>query len=156
MIIFDLVCQNSHTFEGWFRDLADLEGQLNSGSLFCPVCGDTHITRRPSAFGIGRSKSPPANAPAAPGPPGGPRREAMDPEAAGFMERLETLSARLREDFADVGAGFTAEALKMHYGAAPRRNIRGMSTEPEDEMLRSEGIDFFKVPMLVRKSPAAS
>jgi hypothetical protein len=81
--------------------------------------------------------------------------EAMD-EKAVLWEQLEILTDKLRKDFVDVGPGFSTEALKMHYGASPKRNIRGLSTKDEEEMLKREGIDFFKVPMLVRKTPEAN
>ncbi|MDR3155194.1 MAG: DUF1178 family protein [Deltaproteobacteria bacterium] len=146
MVIFDLICQNGHRFEGWFADLADLDGQISGGLLNCPVCGDTHIQRRPSTFGLVKSRHSEAAS-----------REAGDPleqKKAELMRQLEQLSDRLQEDFADVGAGFSDEALKMHYGAAPRRNIRGLSTSDEEERLRKEGVEFFKAPMLVRKRPS--
>ena len=156
MLIVDLICRSSHIFEGWFKDQQELEDQIEQGILSCPVCGDTVISRLPSTFGIGRSKAPAERAESSGAEAGALSPEEQQAAKAVFMHRLENLSNKLREDFADVGGSFTAEALKMHYGAAPRRNIRGMSTEREEEILRSEGIEFFKVPMLVRKSPAAS
>ncbi|MDR2405978.1 MAG: DUF1178 family protein [Deltaproteobacteria bacterium] len=154
MIIFDLICHNNHTFEGWFKDLPDLEEQLEKSLITCPVCGDARIRRLPSTFGIGRSKTPPA--PRHSESPGSMDTDQMEAKRAELMEQLSHLSDKLKADFVDVGSQFTSEALKMHYGASPKRNIRGMSTEREEELLKNEGIDFFKVPMLVRKSPAAS
>jgi hypothetical protein len=155
MLIFDLVCLNDHRFEGWFSDLADLEDQLARGMLSCPVCGDGRIQRTPSTFGLVRSKptDPPPRRPqavsAAPAP-----GDAMEAKKAELLTQLERLSDRLREDFADVGPSFSDEALKMHYGASPRRNIMGLSTSDEEELLRKEGVEFFKAPMLVRKRPS--
>ena len=40
----------------------------------------------------------------------------------------------------------TKEALKIHYGATEPRNIRGVSTPAEEEILKEEGIEFFKIP----------
>ncbi|MDR2200381.1 MAG: DUF1178 family protein [Deltaproteobacteria bacterium] len=156
MLIFDLVCHNDHAFEGWFKDLSELEKQIEDKLLSCPVCGSTKITRLPSTFGIGRSKAgalpaKSAGADALPGP-----AALQETKKAMLLRQLESLSEKLREDFADVGPQFTTEALKMHYGAAPKRNIMGMSTEQEEEVLKSEGIEFFKVPMLVRKPSVAS
>jgi hypothetical protein len=165
MVIFDLTCPEGHRFEGWFTDLADLERQLAEGLLSCPVCGDTRVRRLPSVFGLvknrqGRSRKgrgrerereqdrEKGKGKASEGEPG------EGGQAAEFLARLEELSDRLQEDFADVGAGFSGEALKMHFGAAPRRNIRGFSTEEEEELLRKEGVEFFKAPMLVRKRPS--
>ncbi|MDR2301903.1 MAG: DUF1178 family protein, partial [Deltaproteobacteria bacterium] len=61
----------------------------------------------------------------------------------------------LETEFVDVGSKFTEEALKIHYGVSPKRNIRGMSTEDQEQTLKKEGVEFFKVPMLVRKSSAS-
>jgi hypothetical protein len=53
----------------------------------------------------------------------------------------------VRENFEDVGHNFAREALKVHYGQAEERNIRGVSTEPEEDMLKKEGVPFVKIPM---------
>ncbi|MDR1050531.1 MAG: DUF1178 family protein [Deltaproteobacteria bacterium] len=143
MIIFDLACSNGHNFEGWFESLADLEAQLNSKALVCPVCNDAVVVRRPSTFGVVRSRPEPQEA---------GRREAPGDRFAEALEHLKALSEALETEFVDVGAGFADEALKIHYGASPRRKIRGLSTGDQEETLRKEGVEFFKVPMLVRKN----
>ena len=53
----------------------------------------------------------------------------------------------LEKNFEDVGANFAKEALKMHYDVTEKRNIRGTSTEAEEEMLKKEDIKFFKLPI---------
>jgi hypothetical protein len=147
MVIFDLICSNDHSFEGWFSNLSDLEDQIAKGLIACPVCGDLNISRRPSTFGMVKSKSQDKV------------QEAKDQEGdekARLLKQLEILSEKLSADFTDVGAQFSTEALKMHYGATPKRNIRGLSTQDEEEMLKKEGVEFFKVPMLVRKTTGVS
>jgi hypothetical protein len=37
--------------------------------------------------------------------------------------------------------------LKVHYGQAEERNIRGVTTESEEDMLKKEGVPFVKIPM---------
>jgi hypothetical protein len=154
MVIFDLICLNGHQFEGWFADLPELEDRLASGELSCPVCGDVNIARRPSTFGLVRSR--PAGGHPLKRPPVSPRVERDGQElgdgALKAFKKLVELSERLEKDYVDVGTSFTAEALKMHYGAAPARNIRGHSTAAEEETLKSEGIEFFKLPILSRKN----
>jgi hypothetical protein len=49
-----------------------------------------------------------------------------------------------------VGCDFAKEALKIHYGAAEPRNIRGVSTKEEEKTLTDEGIQFIKIPMPAR------
>ncbi|MDR1036187.1 MAG: DUF1178 family protein [Deltaproteobacteria bacterium] len=145
MVIFDLICPNDHRFEGWFNDLPDLEDQLSRRLLSCPVCGDTHIQRRPSTFGMVKSRQQASSV-----------EDTLESKKQELVRQLEDLSDRLREDFADVGPSFSDEALKMHYGASPRRNIMGHSTGAEEELLRKEGVEFFKAPMLVRKPSSAN
>jgi hypothetical protein len=148
MVIFDLICQNDHRFEGWFADLADLDVQLTGGLISCPVCGDTHIQRRPSTFGMVKSRQ------GDDAPKG--KRELLEEKKQDLYRQLAEASDRLREDFADVGPSFSDEALKMHYGASPRRNIMGHSTGAEEELLRKEGVEFYKAPLLVRKPSSAN
>ncbi len=127
MVVFDLQCAAGHTFEGWFDDLKDLKSQVRRGLLTCPVCGESSVRQVPAGFAIARSK-------------GGRRDEQQD------MQRA--LGAAVRNyfinNFEDVGTGFAKEALKMHYGVSQARNIRGVSTEQEEKVLRREGVDFFK------------
>jgi hypothetical protein len=80
----------------------------------------------PSAFGIARRRSEP------------------DHEMAAQMLG-RALHRYLRENFDDVGCDFAKEALKIHYGVADTRNIRGVSTPQEEEVLKKEGVSFFKV-----------
>ena len=39
MIKYQLICDKSHEFEGWFGDSAAFESQQESGFLTCPVSG---------------------------------------------------------------------------------------------------------------------
>ena len=53
----------------------------------------------------------------------------------------------IHNEFEDLGTNFTKEALKIHYGVAEERNIRGSATESEEKLLKEEGVQFFKVPV---------
>jgi hypothetical protein len=52
--------------------------------------------------------------------------------------------------FEDVGAKFAQEALKINQGEAEKRNIRGTATTEEEVILKEEGVQFFKVPIVKR------
>ncbi len=152
MVVYDLICSRGHRFEGWFSNLEDLEDQLGRKLIACPVCGDENPSRLPSTFGLVKSGRP--NLP-----------EPVPPQAAGeltveaareFFKRWQDFSEQLEREYDDVGPRFTEEALKMHYGVADRRNIRGLSTATQEEMLRKEGVDFLKFPLLARKTPPSS
>jgi hypothetical protein len=126
MVVYDLQCGQGHAFEGWFEGVEDLESQLARGLVACPVCGGDQVRRVPSGFAIAR------------------RRGEPDPEVSARLLGM-ALKRYLRENFEDVGAGFATEALKIHYGASEPRNIRGVSTPQEEEVLKNEGVSFFKV-----------
>ena len=134
MIVFDLQCENGHTFEGWFDDSRTYEEQQRKRLIACPVCNSTEVVKLPSAFAI-KSQAEPSK----------------PPENTGAAIDLERLGRHLAEfvekNFDNVGTDFAKEALKIHYGVSEPRNIRGVSTPQEEETLRQEGIQFFKLPL---------
>ncbi len=134
MIAFDLQCANGHTFEGWFEDADAYEKQRKEGLINCPVCNDVSIARIPSTFAI-------KNASASSG--GGRIPE----HHVALMALNQKISEYVEKNFDDVGTDFASEALKIHYGVAEPRNIRGVSSEAEEKTLREEGVEFFKIPL---------
>ncbi len=131
MIVFDLQCREGHAFEGWFEDTADFDAQRDKGALQCPVCGVVEVVRVPSTFGI-RAPSPQVG------------REGPDPGQA----LVRAVSQYVEKNFDNVGVNFATEALKIHYGVTEPRNIRGVSTRDEETMLKKEGVEFAKVPVI--------
>jgi hypothetical protein len=135
MIALDLKCDREHFFEGWFAGLEAFQQQQRNGEIQCPVCEDTRISRVLSPVAIRRhGESPPPTTPEAAG------------EAA-LSRKWQEIKTFLQEHFEEVGSDFTKEALKMHYGAVEKRNIRGTSTAEEEKTLRDEGVEFFKIPV---------
>jgi len=137
MIAYDLQCANNHRFEGWFEDRSAYLAQKKKGLIACPVCNDTAVSRLPSTFAIKSS------------PPAGPREHPPGDDQLAQIGR--NLSNYIKTHFDDVGCNFAKEALKIHYGAIEPRNIRGVSTRAEEQMLREQGVAFFKFP--VRETP---
>jgi hypothetical protein len=147
MIVYDLQCQNGHTFEGWFEDAKAFKKQRRSSLIACPVCNDTQVTRIPSTFTIK-------------GSPAARKLEAYQDEAAQGLQVDPAKMARavtefFEKNFDNVGADFASEALKMHYGVKEPRNIRGVSTTQEEETLRKEGVEFVKVPLPARDTSSS-
>ncbi len=129
MIAFDLFCSNGHKFECWFKDSASFEEQKEAGILTCPICDDNQIGKAFSPFAIKR---------------GGEKvREGLDPHQA-----LQLIHDYLEKHFEDVGADFYKEALKIHNGEKEKKNIKGTATTEEEVILREEGVQFFKVPII--------
>ncbi|MGD0918101.1 MAG: DUF1178 family protein [Thermodesulfobacteriota bacterium] len=132
MIAFDLFCSNGHRFECWFKDSASFEEQKSSGIINCPVCDDHQIEKAFSPFAIKRKN-------------GEKKMEEVDPSQA-----LQLVSEYIEKHFEDVGVDFCKEALKIHHGEAEKRNIKGTATPVEETILKEEGVQFLKVPIIKR------
>ena len=141
MVVYDLICNEGHRFEGWFKDLPDLEEQLQKELISCPICDSKYVTRVPSVFGQVKSGKKM------------PEMPSLDEFAAKSPEeRIKELSSYIEKSFENVGTNFANEALKMHYGATPKRNIYGQSSVQEEETLKNEGVNFAKMPFLPPKT----
>lgn len=132
MIAYDLQCSQGHVFEGWFEDDRAYKSQKRKGLLTCPVCNETEVCRVPSTFAI---KS--ANGSSSGTATAQVNLDQIGKKMADFVEN----------NFDNVGCDFAKEALKIHYGAAEPRSIRGTSTPEEEKTLKDEGIDFIKIPL---------
>jgi hypothetical protein len=128
MIVFDLRCVKDHGFEGWFASNEDFERQLAGSLISCPYCDDTGVEKVPCPVAIKRSSSTRWN-------------------KKGAMQAWMELCRYVRENFEDVGHNFAKESLKIHCGLAEEREIRGVTTEAEEELLRAEGVPFVRFPM---------
>jgi hypothetical protein len=133
VIVFDLLCDGQHRFEGWFRNSDEFEAQLESGLLTCPVCGSEHVSKQlsPSHLNFGKM-------------------EKQAQELLTIQQDAQQLADRIAEyintHFEDVGGEFADEARKMYYGNIDERNIRGIVSQDEALELYDEGIDIFPVP----------
>ena len=52
MIRYDLVCENEHLFESWFKDSKSYQKQLDANEIVCPVCDSCNISKSLMAPGI--------------------------------------------------------------------------------------------------------
>jgi hypothetical protein len=134
MIAFDLFCSNGHKFECWFEDGASCEKQIASGMIICPICNDHQIEKAFSPFRIKKD--------------GGKQMGEVDPKRA--YQALQLISDYIDKHFEDVGPDFYKEALKIHCGEAEKRNIKGTATTEEEIILKEEGVQFIKVPIVKR------
>ena len=142
MIVFDLSCECGFTFEGWFHDRRHFEKQLAFFYLECPQCGSRRIRKILSPIRFQSSKSEVDII---------SNKRNPDPVSAEDAEKaLKTLQQFIEANFEDVGTDLTKEALKIHYGVTEPRNIRGVATEPEEKILKEEGIDLLKIPLQVK------
>ncbi|HNV57223.1 MAG TPA: DUF1178 family protein [Smithellaceae bacterium] len=130
MIIYDIKCENGHTFEGWFKDRQAWIEQ-NAGRLVCcPVCNSSSVEIAPSSLTImGKDSKSPRNKDVSRG------------------QVLQSLHRYLENNFEDVGNKFAEVALKIHAGDEERRNIKGTTTPREETVLKEEGVSFIKISL---------
>ena len=134
VIIYDLKCDKKHKFEGWFKDLAAFEQQKAQKLITCPLCGSSEVVMMPSTIAVmGKSREL-------------KERKANLTELSP-MKMLEMVNDFVSKNFDDVGERFAEVALKIHRGEEGKRNIRGVTTETEEETLREAGVDFVKIPL---------
>lgn len=140
MIVFELICDEAHRFEGWFASAEEYERQEASSLLSCPVCASSGVRKLPSAkirkvAGPAVSDAPKA-APAA----GEAGPQAKEVALASFLDHILANTE-------DVGRRFPEEARKIHYEEVPRRAIRGIATREETRDLADEGIPVVPLPI---------
>jgi len=133
MIVFDLVCEFDHEFEGWFKNASEFESQQTTGLLTCPMCGTDNVVKVPSASRINLGK-----------------KEKQLAELVDIQQNAETLANKITEyvtnNFEDVGDEFANVSKKMHYGQEDERNIFGSATLEDALELHEEGIDVIPLP----------
>ena len=139
MIVFELICQDRHRFEGWFASAGDFESQKAHGLLSCPVCSDSSIEKLLTAK-IGRPEAEQKESPAPPAVP-----EAVQPRNLNELIEYVLLNTE------DVGKEFSSEARRIHYKEIPQRGIRGVATGQETRKLLEEGIAVLPVPVPPRR-----
>lgn len=151
IIIYDLECEYSHRFEGWFRSNDDFDNQREQKLLTCPECGTPAIRKVPSKINIGSKGSvepaqvePSAIETAA--STMAQKANSVDVATAFVMAR-QAIQALINHS-EDVGDRFAEEARKIHYEEAPIRAIRGQASPEEFEELRDEGIEIIALPLL--------
>jgi hypothetical protein len=126
MITYDLRCIEGHLFEVRFRNRDSYLDQRERGLVECPHCGSTSVEVAFTGCSVHTG-----------------RKRAPHPEDS-LLRRMQEF---LERNFDDVGEEFAREARRIHRGQAEKRNIRGLTTEGEEESLREEGIAFLKLPL---------
>jgi len=157
MLVVDLSCAHGHRFEGWFASSGDLSSQQDRGLLTCPVCGDAHVTRVPSASHVvvsshsARPTAAAAETVSAPVPAPAKASEgdkAPDPEVVRQLQAMWLNTVReIVSNTEDVGERFPDEVRAMHHGDAPERAVRGQASPEERQALRDEGIEVIALPV---------
>jgi hypothetical protein len=126
MIHYTLVCEEGHSFDGWFRDSEAFESQVERRLVACPFCASTTVSRGVMAPHVARSRE----------------------DASRLQRMIRELREKVVEGTEDVGERFPEEARKIEDGEAERRPIRGRATFEEAKALLEEGIEILPIPEL--------
>lgn len=145
MIVFDLQCICGCQFEGWFDDRQDFERLRMDGLIDCPHCGSDEIHKLLSPVKTLSCSRPPKMDSTVT-----ENNQEASPEAV--VQFFHSVEKFVKDNFEDVGSDLAKEALKMQYGVIEPKNIRGCATEDEEQLLREEGIELIKVPILKKSS----
>ncbi|MCB1420810.1 MAG: DUF1178 family protein [Notoacmeibacter sp.] len=133
---FQLICDQAHEFEGWFRSGDDFESQNQRGLVQCAVCGSAHVSKALMAPAVSTARKKEKLAMAA------------GAEQKQILARLQELAREIASNSEDVGDRFAEEARKIHYGETEARGIRGAASGEEVSELLDEGIGVFPLPVL--------
>lgn len=131
MIRYTLKCDGAHSFESWFQS-ADAYDKLSaSGTIACPECGSSHVSKSVMA-------------------PAVPAKGRADASLAAPADAREAALADLRRQVEKnseyVGMNFAAEARKIHDGSAPERSIYGEARVDEAKRLIEDGVPVAPLP----------
>ncbi|WP_422378474.1 DUF1178 family protein [Roseibium sp.] len=169
MIKYTLVCDDAHSFEGWFRNSDDFDKQCSRSLVACPVCGSTEIRKGLMAPAVSTARGKEALVSAARNEmqaqeavpePAAPAADAATPalqpsallpkdiQQKEIVEALRLVRSRIIENSENVGTNFASEARKIHNGEAEERSIYGETTPKDAEALMEEGISVFPLPDL--------
>jgi hypothetical protein len=135
MIRYALRCDQSHDFDGWFRNSEAFDNLLKAGQVACTHCGSVAVEKALMAPRVAQSReAPPLSAPR------DPREEA-----------LEAMRRHIEANSDYVGMSFAAEARAIHEGQAPERAIHGEAGLDEARKLIEDGIPVAPLPFRPRQ-----
>ena len=134
MKVLNLRCAHDHRFEGWFGSDDDFESQTRRGLMTCPACGDSAISRLPTAPRLNVSATKQSEVP-------------VDPGIAALQAAWTQAVRRVIAQTEDVGERFPEEARRIHYGEVEARGIRGQASREDAQALRDEGIEVLALPV---------
>ena len=174
MIKYQLICDLSHEFEGWFQTSAAFDAQNQSELISCPVCGSVNVRRalmtpnlsspkrrrKSSSDNISNNSGSITGANGASSSSLSNQDKLLESrevasgtsprvtEIGAAIAQLRELQRKIKTEYRDVGTAFAAEARKIHYGESAPENIYGQSSDKEREALADEGIDVVAMPWL--------
>ena len=140
MIHYDLICDQGHAFDGWFRNSAAYDAQAGQGLVTCTHCGSANVEKQLMAPGIPVKSNRKSGQKMVAAP--------ADPRLAELMTMMREMRRHVEENAEYVGDRFAEEARKIHYAESEQRGIYGQTTPDEAKALIEEGIAVHPLPRL--------
>ena len=139
MIRYNLICENDHEFEGWFRNSEVFEKQKKAGLLSCTTCGSNKVSKALMAPSLGSSQKDHAVE---------AKQKKQQAVVNETLEALRKIRDHVTSNADYVGNKFAEEARKIHYEEAEPRGIYGEATQEEVKELTDEGVACAPLPEL--------
>jgi len=111
VIIYDLRCENSHRFEGWFHDRQAFSDQLSRQLITCPVCGSLHVERRIGRIRVAHSDESRLEGMADPS-----QLEGLDEDPRALGRMMRQMKSSVGED---MGPVFDEVVDRLEAGQSP-------------------------------------
>lgn len=155
MVIYDLICESGHTFEGWFKNPEDVLDQQQAGFLCCPVCDSVNVSKKLTASKLTKKSncstqlqvSEPSSTPTVAVNVDGNQQAASTPENFNKLQSmLGEVHSFISKNFKDVGNRFTEQAISIHKGDMEKKNIRGTATKEQIKEMAEEGVQAVPLP----------
>jgi hypothetical protein len=124
VIVFDLHCEQRHTFEAWFASSDAFEQQRVAQQLCCPYCPSRIIDKAIMAPRIS---------------PKGSGHHDM-PTAETLLPKLAALQRNMLAGSTWVGDDFAGQARAMSDGETTPATIHGTATRADVKALNQEGV----------------
>ncbi|MCF3641048.1 DUF1178 family protein [Rhizobium sp. TRM95111] len=137
MILYGLVCDNGHDFDGWFKSASDFDRQTAMRLVSCPVCNSESVSKRLMAPSVATARRKDER-----------RQLVMNAQQSEMVGKLREIVTQIRANADDVGERFPEEARKIHYGEAEQRGLIGKASAEDAKALIEEGIEIAPLPVL--------
>jgi len=135
MIRYNLICENEHNFDSWFKSSKSYNIQKKSNDILCPVCNSYNISKALMSPGIlTKTNSSEKN------------KLLNDKNSKIIRDGLLKLKKEIKNNADYVGADFPNEARKIFYKESKDRSIYGEATHDDVKDLIEEGIDILPLP----------
>jgi len=138
LIRYNLICNNDHNFESWFKDSTSCDDQIRSKKVVCPECNSNAVTKALMSPGIPKK--------------GSSNNQENTVLSNGRNNNLNDAIRKIRDEIKKnseyVGKEFPEEARKIHYHESEERSIYGEATAKDIKELHEEGIDIIHIPNL--------